>query len=131
MIEALIVDILLNDVDVTTIVGDKIYPANFIPQNQDRPFLVYQRIATERRAYVSNSGPTTVPHCLLEISAWTKTYKQGRELATAVRQALDGLTGEGIDMIYMENETDVSDFIQSKENKYFRIIMDFTIHFRE
>jgi hypothetical protein len=75
---------------VSTYIGTRIYPM-ILPQNPTTPAITYQRIDT-RRFYALNgdNGTGEIPRIQMDI--WSTSYEQGRNIATAIKAAMDSAT---------------------------------------
>lgn len=82
---------LTDDADVAALVGTRVYPLR-AEQGAARPYLVYQRISTPRVR--SHSGPSGLAYPRFQITAVADSYSAARSLANAVREALDGYSGD-------------------------------------
>lgn len=93
--------------EVAKLVGFQVYPIA-VPKSAVLPFCVYRRANITRES--SLVGPLYVPVVHLQIASWALTYDDSRELADAVRIALDGrigtLSGVTISDIRLVSETD-------------------------
>ena len=92
---------------VARIVGFQVYPVA-VPKGADFPFIVYRR-ANIRREHALG-GPILMPELNLQIASWAMTFEEAREVAEAVRQALNGhiatIAGVTISDMRLVSETD-------------------------
>lgn len=89
---------------VAALVTDRVYPL-IAPQDAALPYLVYQRISTARER--SHSGPSGLAHPRFQVTAVAATYSAVRNLANAVRIALDG--SALAQAVFVENEMEAWD----------------------
>jgi len=82
--------ILIADFDVSALVADRITPI-VRPQGDGLPAVVYQQI-TGSRLYTA-SGPGDMARVMFQVTGWSDDYDQARELADAIREALNGYDG--------------------------------------
>lgn len=96
--------------DVTSIVGNRVYPM-LLPQGSEYPAIVYQRISGMRVR--SHSGPSSLAYPRIQFSCWAQTYSDAKRLAERLRVSLDGYRGTVGDMniqaIFVENDIDLYD----------------------
>jgi len=110
MIEAALVALLEQDAAVAAIVGDRIYPS-IIPQRVASPALAYWRVSTVRQQLFDH--PAADAAVRYQIDAQADSYPVARELAGALRRALNGyrgtLDGEHIHHLVLAGEQDIYD----------------------
>lgn len=82
--------VLLGDVDVSSVVGTRIYPAQ-IPQGVTDPSIVYS-IITEDTDYHMN-GPSGLKTDRIQIDCWAQESDQAVSLANDVEDVLSGFSG--------------------------------------
>jgi hypothetical protein len=106
--EKAIYTILSDDGGVSQLVADRIYPI-VIDQGADMPAITYQQITGPRSHNVS--GPIGWVQSRYQITAWAETNLQASDLATAIREVIDGYSGTSaslvIDHIFVIDEGDV------------------------
>lgn len=90
---------LINDPDVKALVDTRIYP-DALPQGVTYPAIRYQRIDTPRT--YTKGGYTGLSRPRLQIDCYATTYVAARNLATAVRAAMERYPGPAV----CENEQD-------------------------
>jgi hypothetical protein len=92
---------------VARLIGFQVYPIA-VPKSAVLPFCVYKRANISRESALA--GPLYVPVVGLQVASWATYYDDARELADAVRIALDGrigtLSGVTISDIRLVSETD-------------------------
>ena len=86
--EEAIVYMLAND-DGVKAITTRIYP-EIIPQNPTCPLITYQRVSGFRDSVLS--GPSGFAHPRMQVDAYAETYAGAKELAGAIRGALNGKT---------------------------------------
>lgn len=84
MIQEDVFRILSDDVEINSIVGERIYPVN-LPTRESVPAIVYTIEAID--PLVTLSGEVGIDKGRIEIICWSKNYSQAHELAQAVRDA--------------------------------------------
>ena len=121
MIESAIHYILVNDATVKAITT-RCYPV-IIPQNPTCPLILFTKITGHRDHHLS--GPSGVAHPRFQIEAWAETYAGAKELADAIREALDGYSGTAkstaIHSCLIDSERDVYE----SEIEVYRVIQDY------
>lgn len=78
---------LLADAAVSALVSARVF--RLLPQNVTYPAISYQRISTER--FNTLDGPNDLTQIRIQVDSWAATYAAVKALATAVRQALNGV----------------------------------------
>ncbi|HDZ38143.1 MAG TPA: DUF3168 domain-containing protein [Marinobacter sp.] len=131
--ERAIYEILSTDGGVSQLVGKRIYPIT-IDQGAGLPAIAYQQISGPREHNVS--GAIGWVQSRYQITVWAATYIEAVDLATAVRLAVDGLSGTKaslvIDHIFVVDEGDVSDlFAENTELNIYGKRIDAQIVFKE
>jgi len=123
VIEKALKAILAADSGVSAITT-RIYP-NMIPQDPTFPLIAYQKISGPRDHHLQ--GPSGKAHPRFQIEAWAKTYTAAKDLANAIRTALDGETFTSgtvtIGSCLIQNEQDGYE----PSVKCHRIMMDFNL----
>jgi len=136
-VESAIYSILAHNGPVAQHVGTRIRPGR-ANQNDSLPFLIYERISTERFPHME--GDTGLEHVRMQVSCWGATYESAKEVAEAVRSALHmyraSNVGQGGDLwdvrrIFMVGMMDVSaDFIEGSEAMIRGVICEFMVWFK-
>lgn len=116
MIEQDLIDVLDGDSAVTEFVDDRIYPMT-MPQGYALPAIVYSRVSTT--PVTSLDGDTGVDSVRFEISCYAKTLLEAKQLATAVRAAINASELKSIPVMWID--------MQDPETKSYRAIVDFNI----
>jgi hypothetical protein len=101
---------LTGDAGVAALVVARIYP-NVVPQDIAMPAVAYQRISTVRD--MAHDGPTGVAHARFQFTISASTYSSARNVANAIRVALDGFSGlmggvggVTVEAVFVENDFD-------------------------
>ena len=127
-IEEAIRNKLLNDANVSALVGTRIY-ASELPQKPTYPVLIYERLDSERD--FTMQGPSGFVESTVQIRVYAETYAQVKDLSTKTRQALNGLTeivlGVNILGIFLQGDSDEFD----EDLDVNSAILDYTINHDE
>ena len=78
--------ILVNDTDVSALVGTRIFP-NVAPQTTTFPFIIYD--VTGVSPNDTKEGPSTLDTNDVMISCYSETYSEASDLAQKIRVAMD------------------------------------------
>ena len=89
-IEEAVYAALVDDPEVATLVGNRIY-ANVMPQGVTEPAVAYRAGGSDEEQ--SCSGPLGAIRAQLTLSCFAETYAAAKALAAAVRGALNGSAG--------------------------------------
>jgi hypothetical protein len=132
-IETALYKILADDATVGAICGNRIYP-KWIPQGTAFPAVTYNQLAGERLQVTA--GPVGMVDSSFEFTCWASSYLVTRQLADAVRQALDGFASVSdtinIQSIQLEDESDVPSEVAGVDVlKRFAKILSFVVWFDE
>lgn len=132
-IEKAVYSILALDDTVGGIAADRIYP-NIAEQGAARPLITYQQIGGIRDEVLT--GPTGSVNSRFQINCWADTYEVVRDLAGAVRGAMDGISGVfsnvNIQVSMLIDEDDMPDFSSGVDvRKIYGKRLDFAIYFDE
>lgn len=85
--------ILLNNTAVFNIVGDKIFPIVASQNtNASDPYIIYR--GTGSNLARSKDGNSGLANMMVEVEIYANNYNTLTDLATKVRQALDGVAGD-------------------------------------
>jgi len=84
--------ILVNDTDVSALVGTRIFP-NVAPQTTTLPFIIYD--VTGVSPNDTKEGPSTLDTNDVMISCYSETYSEASDLAQKIRVAMDRIN-EGL-----------------------------------
>jgi len=97
--------------ELARLIGFRTYPV-LAPMSASLPFVTYQRALIERQQTLS--VPTGVPRVSVEMSTYAATYEEAREVADALRAALDGWSGSayGVEVKHIALETERDGFVQ-------------------
>lgn len=132
-IETAIRSALINDADVTALIGTRAYPM-FLAQGYTLPAISYQRITGNRpREMADKTGRV---NARFQVDCWAETYSGTSDLAGKVIAALDnhrGTLGTGdaaMDNVgTIETISERDDFNQGVE--VYRVILEFLIPYKE
>lgn len=127
-IDESLVTILQASAAVTALAGERIYPLRAL-QTAQQPLVIYQRISATREH--SHDGPSGLARQRFQFRCVAGGYGQARQLADAVRGALDGYQGTvggvRIDGIVIQNELDTEDAALDAEATTTSVLMDFFV----
>lgn len=120
-LEALIGDNLEGDTSITDVVGTdppRIYVAGTVPQQETRPWITYQRIATDHKNILA--GDTAMSDAIMQLNCVANDYDVARDLAELVRlrmrrTAWPGTTS-GTVTIQGVRQIDDDDFIEPPQD---------------
>jgi len=123
---------LIADSGVSALVSTRIYPL-MIPQDIALPAIAYQRISGPRQT--AHDGPIEIAAGRFQITCQGTSYGSAKDVANAVRQALDGYAGpvvSGAESVtvegsFLKNEWDGYEF--AGETRVVRL--DFMIYYQE
>jgi len=120
---------LVNDSTVNGIVGDRVYPLR-LSQGYTLPAISYQRISGDRAKDISGSIGHAQPR--IQVDCWTNSYSDLKDLAEAVRKALDRFQGDlgggsYVQHVSLEGETETYE----EETEIQRNSLDFVIYHSE
>ena len=98
------------------LVASRIYP-EAAPAAAKKPYLVYQRITTDRDRTMD--GPNGLATPRMQVTCWAATYAGAIALAGAVADAIDGhsgdLGGQAVQAVSVMDEGDMPDFAPEGE----------------
>jgi hypothetical protein len=120
MIETTLYSVLKADPTVAALVVSggvtRIYPLE-VPQDVVMPAVVYQRIASAPE--VTLDGDAGLDAVRVQVSCWAATYAGAKELAAAVRAAVNASNLRAV------TEIEIDD--RDTETRQYRVIIDFRI----
>ena len=133
MIETALYYILSENAGVSALAGDRIYPV-YMPQSCTMPAIAYQEIASTRE-YVM-SGAIGMVSARYQINCWDDDYAGARDLADAVRIALEDysgvISGVSIYTTFLADQRDLTVFPAGNEVlRRSGKRLDFTIWYKE
>lgn len=133
MLETSLIQYLLSASAVAALVDDRIYPI-VMPQTTDADEVIYPAITIQLISDVeefSQSGPSNLARAIVQINSIGELYLEAKELAAAVRDALNGIRGdmEGttVQGCFRSNETESQD----RDYKIFTVMTDYEIHYQK
>ena len=91
MIEQALLSLLLNDDDLKSLVGGRIY-YNCAPQDVEIPYVVLFKVAGPREH--SHDGRSHLAHPRIQFSVFADTYMAAKEVTQCIQNVLDGFQGE-------------------------------------
>ena len=115
------------DAGITAIVDGRI-DAVVSPQNETLPRITFQRISSNR--VMSFGGPSGLTRGRFQIDCWAATYDDSKNLAEAVRLAMDGFSGLMGDVPVRVILLTDNDLFEANPKTY-RVSMDFAIWYEE
>jgi hypothetical protein len=120
---------LVNDSDVSAIVGSRVYPMR-LPQGFDLPAISYQRVSGDRSKDLQGSTGHTEPR--IQIDCWAKSYGEIKNLAEKLRLSLDRFTGDlgggqYVHHVSLEGERDMFE----EETEILHVSQDYMISYNE
>ena len=107
IVEEAVRDKLLSDSAVSALVSERVY-ASELPQKPTYPAIIYEHVDSERD--FTMEGPSGFVTTTMEIRVYASSYSGVKDLATKIRQVLNGLDdmilGVKILGIFLQNESD-------------------------
>ena len=82
---------LLNDSALTALVGDRVFPLA-IPQDEQVPAIVYQKISAPRT--LSVSGDSSANSTRMQLSCYAETFGQAKQIAQVLYNSVDVFRGQ-------------------------------------
>ena len=133
MVEKGIYAILAADTDVSTAVGDRIYPM-IAEQGAALPYITFQRISANH--IDCTTGSSGLAEARIQIDCVATGYLATRTLTEHVRDAMQGYTGVAgtidIDIIRLLDDRDgLQEEIEGSEKVRFVVSSDFAVWFAE
>jgi hypothetical protein len=123
---------LIADTAVVEMVGQRIYPL-VAPPKAALPAIVYQRISGMRVA--THDGPSELARPRFQFACIGSAYAGAKNLANAVRVALDGYSGTSSEVqvfvVLLENEFDFYTFESDEAASSCTVLVDFIVWHRE
>lgn len=136
----------LESLGAMTAAGARVFPWGEVPQSPHYPHLTYHRVTGMRMRTLQ--GPSGVSYPRVQIDVWARTYKAAKELAAAVRVALESFprteldagrtprfvatTGRILQAVIVHDESDAAEEPgHGDEVSEFRVTLDTQIWFRE
>jgi hypothetical protein len=122
---------LSTDSGISALISTRVYP-EVAPQSASAPFLVYQRITTQRIHTMSADQGFVM--ATMQFTVWDNTITSARSVSEAVRAALQnhsgltgGVGGVTINATLMENEINLYD----EKTKSFGVAQEYNIFYYE
>lgn len=101
---------------IKSLAGGRVYPI-VLPDTATLPAIVYQRISSV--PVTSLDGDSGLDSVRIQISTWSATYKEAKELSQSVRNALNASA------LKIVTENDGDDY--EPETKRFRVLADYVV----
>ena len=120
--EPVLLRMLLEDADLSALVGSKVFPL-FIPSGNYLPCITFQRIGGSPANTLS--GASGLEEIDLQIDVWARDYDEAKAIAKAVRAAMPP-SGEVFGAHLVEDQ----DLYEDGTN-YFRVSMEYKVWFLE
>lgn len=99
---------LLSKVEITGIVGDRVYPGQ-APQDAGQPRLTYRQVSGPKG--VTMGGPTDLSRPRVQIDIWAASYATARALSDTLSEVLHGFKGDWgsvrVQGSFVDNEIDL------------------------
>lgn len=136
--------LILGDATVATLLGDRAYPV-VLPQAPTLPAVTYQRIGGGIRVG-SHAGDSGLTQARIQLDCWASSYLAAKELAAAVRRALQRYAralakgaavpvsagaGDALRIRKVDVTLDRDDYEDEETIKQFRAGMDVLVWFEE
>lgn len=146
LIEEAVYSLLSTDAGVQAIVSDRVYPVTMPQFNASDPRTLYPAVIFDlgqRGRQYTHQGPTVLVESHLNVSCVSETYLGVKQLANAVRIALNGKAAElnalytyadgpnGVQGIYLDGELDEYVFAEDEKLSLYHVPMDFMIQHKE
>ncbi len=93
------------------------------PKSTKAPFIIYTRVSTPRLR--DFDGLTGMAWPTFRVDVYAPDFDKAREMATAVRRALDGYRDADVSEIALMNEQDMSDLVSTPGLT--RVMLEFRI----
>lgn len=98
-IESELAGIVADSVDVTALVGSRVYPLG-LPQNPTLPAIVYQELRTSTR--VMADGDSGERESRFQLSYWAGSFSAIKTGKRALVELLNGYSGGGVELITVD-----------------------------
>lgn len=126
---------LMSEPRIARVVGLNIYALVVPVKNVSLPFMAYSRQSIERAGTLA-SGPSRSSVATIELAVYSATYDEARELATAVREKVDGYDGQsyGLDIGGIQLTSESDDYVALGGEQLasaYQVTMSFTIRWKE
>ncbi len=121
-----------------SLADEKVYAAR-APDNAKGPFIVFQRVDSERWRAIN--GPSGYAQCTIQVDAYADEYYAAKELGAEIEEIMDGYAGTvqyGDDSpqkfveiagVSLQNEFDTFD--QTEEPYLFRSLGNYIVTFKQ
>jgi DNA-binding NarL/FixJ family response regulator len=128
MIEHALRSLLAEDTTIEGLVGERIYYTQAV-QEADTPYIVITKVSGLR--VHSHQGTSSLANPRIQLSVFSATYLEAKQIAQAIQSVLQGYTGtsEEIEIqscLYI-NEVDMYE----QESKLYHVAVDYEIYHKE
>lgn len=114
---------------MVALVGTRISPAP-ATQRQQVPYVTYQRVNDGLRQTLP--APASLIRATVQFNCWGQTWSQSRDVASAVRRALDGIQNQTVNGRCVRScRLDETRDMQAGEDAEHGVMMDFTVFYEE
>lgn len=128
--EEQIISRLLNDVSVSGLVSNRVFPG-IRPQGSKLPAVVLN-VIDGAPLYVYE-GEVGLSEARLQVDCWGKTYTSAKNTARAVKDSLSAFVGtvgsQTFHFIYIDDERDLTESGSGQEEYPFRVSLDVIVFF--
>ena len=126
--EEVIYELVTSNAQINTQINGRMYPG-ILPQGDDVPAIVYNRISTERQPIMQ--GPAAYATARIQLDLYTESYEQTKILANRVRHLLDyydgRVGGTWVKAVLIEDESHSVEEDPETEQRLFRATLDFVV----
>lgn len=126
------------DALLSGLVSTRCYPM-VAPQQSARPFIIYQRIDSERWRSINN--PAGIAQALIQVDAYADSYNDVKALASDIENILDGYRGSvnygdnspqsTIEICGITLQSDIDSLEQTEEPFMFRNIARYLVTYKQ
>lgn len=104
-IEAAVYQVLTTNAGLTAIIGSRVFEGA-LPQNEDLPCIVYNRISTLRVHSHDSLGAEGTARMRIQFDVWAGNYSTAKLVTDLLRAALNGYSGQvalGVDFVNIQS----------------------------
>ena len=98
-----------------------------VPQGSAMPYVVLWGIGDAAAATLD--GPEGMSQGRVQVDCYGLTYGQAKQLARAVRAAMDGFRGNGLKGVFLAGTRDTREGGSNEAIRPFRVSLDFIVNF--
>lgn len=128
VMEAALIDLLLTDAAITTLVGDRIYPQRRA-QGSAFPSIVSTRVSGQ--PLYDDDGEVGLQNARVQVDSYAENYSDAKDLSQLVRARLSAFRGvqSGINFSYimLDEERDLNEGGANAAEYPSRVAMDFIV----